>query len=182
YAYSCMGYEVAAGLGVKMAHPHGEVYVLVGDGSYLMLHSELLTSIQEFVKITIILLNNQGYQCIKGLQQSQGSRGFGNEFRYRDKASQRLEGETLRVDFVQYARALGANAMLANDVTEFNQSLQEAKQSSISTLIEIHVNANSMSGGYESWWRVAVAEVSTADEVKQAYQTMENKVKQVKPY
>lgn len=182
YAYSCMGYEVAAGLGVKMAHPHGEVYVLVGDGSYLMLHSELLTSIQEGYKITIILLNNQGYQCIKGLQQSQGSRGFGNEFRYRDKASQRLEGETLRVDFVQYARALGANAMLANDVTEFNQSLQEAKQSSISTLIEIHVNANSMSGGYESWWRVAVAEVSTADEVKQAYQTMENKVKQVKPY
>lgn len=182
YAYSCMGYEVAAGLGVKIAHPHGEVYVIVGDGSYLMLHSELFTSIQEGVKITIILLNNQGYQCIKELQQSQGSRGFGNEFRYRDKVSQRLEGETLHIDFVQYARALGATAMLANDVTEFEQALQEAKRSPTSTLIEIHVNANSMSAGYESWWRVAVAEVSTADEVKQAYRAMENNVKQVKPY
>ena len=182
YAYSCMGYEVAAGLGVKLAHPHGEVYVLVGDGSYLMLHSELLTSIQEGVKITIILMNNQGYQCIRGLQQSQGSRGFGNEFHYRDKVSQGLEGETLRIDFVQYARALGANAMFANDVTELKQALQEAKQSVTSTLIEIHVNANSMSAGYESWWRVAVAEVSTADEVKQAYQAMEDKLKQVKPY
>ncbi len=182
YAYSCMGYEVAAGLGVKMAHPHGEVYVIVGDGSYLMLHSELLTSIQEGVKITIILLNNQGYQCIKGLQQSQGSRGFGNEFRYRDKVSQRLEGETLRIDFVQYARALGANAMLARDVTEFKQALADANQLSTSTLIEIRVNANSMSAGYESWWRVAVAEVSTADEVRQAYRAIENNVKQVKPY
>ncbi len=182
YAYSCMGYEVAAGLGVKMAHPHGEVYVIVGDGSYLMLHSELFTSIQEGVKITIILLNNQGYQCIKGLQQSQGSQGFGNEFRYRNKSSQRLEGETLRIDFVQYASALGANALLANDVTEFKQALREAKQSAISTLIEIPVNADSMSGAYDSWWRVAVAEVSPADEVVQAHQAMEDRIKQVKPY
>jgi len=182
YAYSCMGYEVAAGLGVKIAHPHGEVYVLVGDGSYLMLHSELFTSIQEGVKITIILMNNQGYQCIKSLQQSQGSRGFGNEFRYRDKVTQRLDGETLRIDFVQYARALGANAMLARDVTEFKQALVDAKQSPISTLIEIHVNANSMSAGYESWWRVAIAEVSTADEVKQAHRATENHIKHVKPY
>ncbi len=182
YAYSCMGYEVAAGLGVKIAHPHGEVYVLVGDGSYLMLHSELLTSIQEGYKITIILLNNQGYQCIKGLQQSQGSRGFGNEFRYRNKASRRLEGETLCIDFVQYARALGATAMLANNVTELKQALHEAKRSPASTLIEIPVNANSMSEAYDSWWRVAVAEVSTADAVKQAYRAMGNHVKRVKPY
>ena len=182
YAYSCMGYEVAAGLGVKMAHPHGEVYVLVGDGSYLMLHSELLTSIQEGYKITIILLNNQGYQCIKGLQQSQGSRGFGNEFRYRNKASRRLEGETLCIDFVQYARALGATAMLANNVTELKQALHEAKRSPASTLIEIPVTANSMSEAYDSWWRVAVAEVSTADAVKQAYRAMGNHVKRVKPY
>ena len=182
YAYSCMGYEVAAGLGVKIAHPHGEVYVLVGDGSYLMLHSELFTSIQEGYKITIILLNNQGYQCIKGLQQSQGSRGFGNEFRYRNKASHRLEGETLCIDFVQYARALGATAMLANNVTELKQALHEAKRSPASTLIEIPVNANSMSEAYDSWWRVAVAEVSTADAVKQAYRAMGNHVKRVKPY
>ena len=154
----------------------------MGDGSYLMLHSELLTSIQEDIKITIILLNNQGYQCIRGLQQSQGSRGFGNEFFYRDKVTQRLEGKTLPIDFVQYARALGANAIFANDVTELKQALQQAKQSSISTLIEIHVHPQSMSGGYESWWRVAIAEESTNDEVKQAYQAMANNIKKVKPY
>ncbi len=182
YAYSCMGYEVAAGLGVKLAHAQGEVYVLVGDGSYLMLHSELLTSIQEGHKISIILFNNHGYHCIKNLQQSQGSRGYGNEFRYRNKASQHLQGETLGINFVQYARALGANAILANDTTEFKQALEDAKQSSISTLIEIPVNANSMSAAYESWWRVAVAEVSPANKVKQAYQAMEKQIKQVKPY
>ncbi len=182
YGYSCMGYEVAAGLGVRLAHPHGEVYVIVGDGSYLMLHSELFTSIQEGQKITIVLLNNQGYQCIKGLQQSHGSRGFGNEFRSRNKASQRLEGESLNIDFVQYARALGATAMLANNVAELKQALDEAKRSPVSTLIEIPVEANSMSGVYDSWWRVAVAEVSTADEVNRAFLDMGNHVKQVKPY
>src|SRR5439155_2308780 len=106
YGYSCMGYEIAGALGVKMAQPEREVYAFVGDGSYLMLNHEIVTWVQEGLKITIVLVDNQGYQCIHNLQRSLGSAGFGNEFRARDRVSSRLEGDYVAVDFVANARSL----------------------------------------------------------------------------
>lgn len=182
YGFSCMGYEIAGGLGVKMANPDAEVYVIVGDGSYIMLHSELLTSIQEHFKINIVVLNNNGYQCIKNLQKAHGSKGFGNEFRYRSNDTNRLDGSTLKINFTQYAESLGANAYHANNVDELEILLTKAKQSSISTVIDIDVLPGTMSNGYESWWRVGVPEISQAPEVLDAHQAMQQKIKLVKAY
>lgn len=182
YGFSCMGYEVAGGLGVKMANPEAEVYVIVGDGSYLMMHSELLTSIQEGHKINVIVLNNHGYQCIKNLQMAHGSKGFGNEFRHRCQQSQHLNGDKLTVDFTQYAASLGAVAYYADDVQALKKHLEKAKESPISTVITIDVLPNTMSQGYGSWWRVGVAEVSEAQTVRDAHQTMRKKIKTAKVY
>lgn len=182
YGFSCMGYEVAGGLGVKMADPQAEVYVIVGDGSYLMMHSELLTSIQEGYKINVIVFNNNGYQCIKNLQIGHGSQGFGNEFRYRCKESKRLNGDRLAIDFTQYAKSLGAIAYHANDAQDLKKYLAQTKESAISTVITIDVLPGTMSKGYESWWRVGVAEMSKSHEVREAHQTMRNKIKTAKMY
>jgi 3D-(3,5/4)-trihydroxycyclohexane-1,2-dione acylhydrolase (decyclizing) len=182
YGFSCMGYEVAGGLGVKMANPEAEVYVLVGDGSYLMMHSELLTSIQENYKINIILLNNAGYQCIHNLQRANGSQGFGNEFRYRSKQSNRLDGHNLAIDFQKYAQGLGAKSYFAEDINALKKMLQQAKQETISTVININVLPNSMTKGYESWWRVDIAEVSSQEEVVSAHHAMKEKINMAKAY
>lgn len=182
YGFSCMGYEVAGGFGVKMAAPDSEVYVIVGDGSYLMLHSELLTSIQEGYKINVIVLNNAGYQCIHHLQRAHGSAGFGNQFRQRCQQSGKLDGKPLTVNFVQYAEALGAKAFYAANNTDLLSALSAAKQQTISTLIEIPVLADSMSKGYESWWRVDVAAVSNQATVNAAHQLMQEKIKLAKVY
>ena len=139
YGYSCMGYEVAGGLGARLAMDKGELYVIVGDGSYLMLHSEILTALKEHVKINLILLDNSGYQCIKNLQMAHGSVGFGNEFRYREKNSDRLIGEITPVDFKKYAEALGVKAFYANNVNEFNKLLRTTRKEDVSTLIEVKV-------------------------------------------
>lgn len=182
YGFSCMGYEIAGGLGVKMANPMAEIYVLVGDGSYLMMHSELLTSLQEGYKINVIVLNNHGYQCIKNLQMSCGSEGFGNEFRYRQPQSKRLDGSVMPVDFKQYAESLGAKAFYAKDTDALLESLQTAKEELISTVIEIPVLPGTMSGGYESWWRVGVAETSNAENVLRAHEKMQEKIQTAKVY
>lgn len=182
YGFSCMGYEVAGGLGVKMANPNAEVYVIVGDGSYLMMHSELLTSIQEGYKINVIILNNMGYQCIHHLQRANGSQGFGNEFRYRSKHTNRLDGHPLTVNFTQYAESLGAKAYYAKDVDALKHFLLQAKTETVSTVIDMHVVPNTMSKGYESWWRVGVAETSQHSAVTSAYHGMKEKIKTAKEY
>ncbi len=169
YAYSCMGYEVSGGLGVKLANPDGEVFVVVGDGSFLMLHSELLTSIQEGIKINIILLDNGGFQCIKNLQMSQGADSFGNE-RYHP------------VNFSQYAEALGIKAMSAQNCDDLQQMLQQARDSDCSTLIEMKVLPDSMSGGYESWWRVDVSEVSNQSRIVKANRQQREKLAEINMY
>lgn len=182
YGFSCMGYEVAGGLGVKMANPEAEVYVLVGDGSYLMMHSELITSIQEGYKINVILFNNGGYQCIHQLQRAHGSKGFGNEFRYRSNESQRLDGAPLTIDFTRYAEALGAKAYHAENVEALKALLTSTRDSLISTVIHIDVNPTSMSKGYESWWRVGVAEVSEEQNVVSAHHKMNDMIEKSKVY
>lgn len=174
YAYSCMGYEVAAGLGVRLARGKqgGEVYVLVGDGSFVMLHSELLTCIQEHKKITVVIFDNKGYQCIHQLQKANGSKGFGNELRYRNPKSQQLDGDYLSVDFTQYAAALGAKSFYAPSYESLQQALVDSKNETQTCVIVLPIAANSMSSGYETWWRVGVAEVSKSDSVHAAYDKM----------
>jgi 3D-(3,5/4)-trihydroxycyclohexane-1,2-dione acylhydrolase (decyclizing) len=182
YGFSCMGYEVAGALGVKLAEPDREVYSMVGDGSYLMLHSELFTSIQEGRKINVLLFDNNGFQCIKNLQMSQGTDQFGNEFRYRDKGTGRLTGDFIPVDFAANARSYGAETYTVTTIDELRDALEKVKKAAVSTLIDIKVLPGTMSGGYESWWRVGVAEVSTSEKVKVAYEEMEKQIETARKY
>ncbi|MDP1603351.1 MAG: 3D-(3,5/4)-trihydroxycyclohexane-1,2-dione acylhydrolase (decyclizing) [Legionella sp.] len=184
YAYSCMGYEVAAGLGVRLAKGNeaGEVYVLVGDGSFIMLHSELLTCIQENKKITIVLFNNHGYQCIRNLQEAHGSRGFGNEFRYRNEATNQLTGDYLPIDFCQYAASLGAKAFYADSYAQFEAALQVARDETQSSVIVLPVLPKTMSHGYQTWWRVGVAEISQSVDVTKAHEKMREELDKIKEY
>ncbi|KTD49942.1 myo-inositol catabolism protein IolD [Legionella quinlivanii] len=182
YAYSCMGYEISAGLGVRMAKEkeEGEVYVLVGDGSYIMLHSELLTCIQEKLKITVILFDNHGYQCIRNLQEANGSMGFGNEFRYRSLQSKQLDGDYIKIDFCRYAEALGAQSIYVDSYDDFKTALVNAKQNTGSSVIVLPVLPKTMSKGYETWWRVGVAAVSNSKKVRAAHANMQQQIESAK--
>jgi 3D-(3,5/4)-trihydroxycyclohexane-1,2-dione acylhydrolase (decyclizing) len=182
YGFSCMGYEIASALGVKLAEPDNEVYALVGDGSYLMLHSELVTSLQENRKITILLFDNNGFQCIHNLQTGQGSDGFGNEFRYRSAETGRLTGEYLNIDFAANAKSYGAKSYTAHTIEQFREALEKAKQETVTTLIDIKVLPGTNTAGYESWWHLGVAEVSKSEKVTKAYQGMRNNVEQARKY
>ncbi len=168
YGYSCMGYEIAGGLGVKMATPEREVYVMVGDGSYLMLHTEIVTSLQEDRKLTIVLLDNSGFQCIRGLQESAGSPAFGNELRYRDAATDRLSGPPIPIDFAANARSLGAAAYYADEAGALRQALAAAVTEPRTTLIHVPIDPDVRVPTYESWWDVPVAEVSGEPSVQTA--------------
>jgi 3D-(3,5/4)-trihydroxycyclohexane-1,2-dione acylhydrolase (decyclizing) len=168
YGYSCMGYEIAGGLGVKMADPSREVYVMVGDGSYLMLNNEIVTSLQEGYKLTIVLLDNHGFQCIRGLQESTGSPAFGNELRYRDERSGRLEGSYIPVDFMKNAESLGARAYRAESYEALEQALECAAQDRQTALIYVPVDVDARVPSYDGWWDVPVAEVSNEDSVRSA--------------
>jgi 3D-(3,5/4)-trihydroxycyclohexane-1,2-dione acylhydrolase (decyclizing) len=180
YGFSCMGYEIAGAFGAALAEPEREVYALVGDGSYLMLHSELVTSLQERRKITILLFDNHGFQCIHNLQRGHGSDGFGNEFRYRSEDTGRLTGGYLPIDFAAHARALGAKAYKANSAEELKEALLLAQQETVTTLIEIPVVPGTNTDGYESWWNVGVPEVSVSEKVLTAHKEMRSRIQAVK--
>jgi 3D-(3,5/4)-trihydroxycyclohexane-1,2-dione acylhydrolase (decyclizing) len=168
YGYSTMGYEIPGGLGIKMADPSREVYVMVGDGSYLMMPAEIVTSIQEGYRLNVILVNNHGFASIGGLSRSVGSDGFGTRYRYRDGTTGQLEGETLPVDYVANARSFGAHAIQANTVAELRAALEEARNADRTTVIVVETDPSVGVPGYEAWWDVPVAEVSTVDAVQQA--------------
>ena len=183
YGFSCMGYEVASALGIRLAsNDDQEVYALVGDGSYLMLHSELVTSIQENKKITILLLDNNGFQCIHDLQVGQGSEGFGNEFRYRSTKDNKLSGSCLDIDFAANARSLGAKGYTVNTLEELHEALTKAEKESVSTLIDIKVLPGTSTEGFESWWHLGVAEVSESEKVGKAHKEMEAKKAEARKY
>ena len=178
YGYSTMGYECAAGIGAKMACPEREIYVMVGDGNYLMMNTEIVTAIQEGIKFTIILLNNNGFGSIGALSQSIGSQRFGTKYRYRDEETGLLTGEILPVDFAQNARSLGAYVIEAHDINSLKLALAEAKDQTKTTVITIETDLYKGVPGY-AWWEVAVAEVAEIDTVKKAYQNyIENKKRQ----
>jgi 3D-(3,5/4)-trihydroxycyclohexane-1,2-dione acylhydrolase (decyclizing) len=168
YGYSCMGYEIAAALGAKMAAPERDVYALVGDGSYLMMAQEIATSIQEGVRLTVVVFDNQGFASIGGLSQSVGSAGFLTRYRRRDNRTGQLDGDTVAVDFAANAESLGAQAIRACTPAAVQAALETARSSDRTTAIVIPVDIEQKVGGYESWWDVPIAEVSTLDAVQKA--------------
>lgn len=181
YGYSCMGYEIAGGLGAKMASPESEVYVMVGDGSYLMMSQEIVTSIQEKQKITIILLNNDGYSSIGSLSNSVGSEGFGTYYRYRNEVTQQLDGGLLPIDYAANAASLGAYVIKTKNVKELKDALRKVKTINQTSLIYIDVDRKKGVPGF-AWWDVAIAEVSEKDAVKEALKTYHNNKKSQKHY
>ena len=169
YGYSCMGYEIAGGLGAKMACPDREIYVMVGDGSYLMMSSEIVTSVQEGYKLTIILINNNGYASIGGLSKSLGSEGFGTVYRYRNEKTGQLDGELLPVDLAENARSLGAEVIITKDISGLNKALEKAKKIDKTTVIYIETVPERKLAGYgHAWWEVPIAEVAELASVDQA--------------
>lgn len=168
YGFSCMGYEVAAALGAKLAASDREVVAIVGDGAYTMLHTELLTAVQEGRKIIVVVLDNSGFHCIDNLQHSQGIVHYGNEWRRRDEATGRLDGAPVAVDFAKNAESWGALGLRARTVEEFRRAVRRALKEKGPVLIDAKVSPKSMTGGYGSWWRVGTAEVSTNPEVVRA--------------
>ena len=175
YGYSTMGYEIAGGLGVKMADPSREVYVMVGDGSYLMLHTEIVTSLEEERKLTIVVVDNGGFQCIRNLQISTGSPPYGNELRFRNPETGILDGPYIPIDFAANAASLGAVATRATSEAELREALQRAKRETRTVVIHVPVQKHANVPGFDSWWDVPVAEVSTVPTVRDAYETYEQK-------
>ena len=182
YGFSCMGYEINGALGVKMAAPDQEVYAFVGDGSYMMSHSELVTSIQENQKINILLFDNSSFGCINNLQMGTGMGSFGTEFRYRNSVSGKLDGELMKIDFAMNAAAYGAKTYSVTTMKELRSAVADAKEQTVSTLIDIKVMPKTMTDSYESWWRCGVAEVSQKKEIQTAYAGQQEGIKNARPY
>ena len=168
YGYSCMGYEIAGGLGVKMAAPDRRVYVLVGDGSYLMMAQEIVTAVQERVAMTIVLLDNHGFASIGGLSESVGSAGFGTRYRARNPDTGELDGSVLPIDLAANAASLGATVWRADTIAGLRAALAGAAGHDGVGVIVVPVDRESRVGGYESWWDVPVAEVSATPDVQGA--------------
>ncbi len=168
YGYSCMGYEIPGAMGAKLADPSREVYVFLGDGTYLMAPTEIVTSVQEGIKIIIVLVDNHGFASIGSLSRSLGQGGFGTRYRARGEASKQLDGDVLKVDFAANARSLGAHALAAGTLEEMKQALKEAKTLDRTTVIVVETDVSTGVPGYESWWDVAVAEVSELESVREA--------------
>ncbi len=172
YGYSTMGYEIPGGIGVKLADPSREVFVVVGDGSYLMMPQEIVTCIREGIKLNIILINNHGFQSIGGLSKSIGSGGFGTFYKYRGNDGD-YDGANLPIDFAANARSLGANVIAASDLPSLQNALKESKRAKQTTVVVIETDREERVPGYESWWDVALAQVSEIDAVREAARAYE---------
>jgi 3D-(3,5/4)-trihydroxycyclohexane-1,2-dione acylhydrolase (decyclizing) len=166
YGYSCMGYEIPGAMGAKLADPSREVYVFLGDGTYLMMPGEIVTAVQEGIKLIIVLVDNHGFASIGGLSQSLGQGRFGTEYRVRARETGQLDGSFLPVDYEANARSLGACAIRANSILDLQAALERAKGNDRTTVIVIETEREVRVPGYESWWDVAVAEVSEMASVR----------------
>jgi 3D-(3,5/4)-trihydroxycyclohexane-1,2-dione acylhydrolase (decyclizing) len=168
YGYSCMAYEIPAGIGVKLADPSREVFVWVGDGTYLMNPTEIVTAVQEGIKLIIIVVDNHGFGSIGALSGSLGSQGFGTRLNHRDLTTGQLVGDRLVIDYAANAASLGAEVFTPNSIAAFKDALGKARKLDHTSVIVINTDREEKVPGYESWWDVAVAEVSTMPEVKKA--------------
>ncbi|MCH5476451.1 3D-(3,5/4)-trihydroxycyclohexane-1,2-dione acylhydrolase (decyclizing) [Bacillus cereus] len=182
YGYSCMGYEVAGALGAKLAEPSKEVYAMVGDGSYQMLHSELVTSLQENKKINVLLFDNSGFGCINNLQMGNGMGSFGTEFRYRNQETRKLNGAIMKIDFAASAAGYGVKTYHVTSIEQLQEALKDAKKQTVSTLIDIKVLPKTMTNGYDSWWHVGVAEVSNSPSVQASYESKISNLQKARLY
>lgn len=172
YGYSCMGYEVAGAVGAKLADPGRDVFSLVGDGSWLMMSAEILTAVQEGLDLTVVLVDNHGFGSIAALSEDRGSQGFGTRFRYRDGEGG-LGGEELPVDLAANARSLGAHVIEADSRDSFARALEEARERRGTTVIYVQVDAKGRFGGSGAWWDVPVAEESTVESTREAWERYE---------
>ena len=182
FGYSCMGYEVAAAIGTKIACPEQPVYALLGDGSYMMLHSELQTAIQEGIKINIILLDNMSFGCINNLQMENGMGSFGTENRFRDPKTGKLTGRSVPVDFAKNAESYGCVTYTVRNEQELITALDDAKKQTVSTLIDVKVLPKTMTHGYESWWRCGIAAVATNPNIEASAVNMHTMASSVRQY
>lgn len=173
YGYSCMGYEIAGGLGVKMAAPDRDVYVMVGDGSYLMMAQEIVTSIQEGYPLKIVLLDSTGFASIGSLSSSIGSKGFGTRYRYRNGSTGRLDGAVLPVDLAANAESLGADVFRAADAPALERALEAIRGAERTAVVYVPVDPDVRVADYDAWWDVPVAEVSEQESVRQARRSWE---------
>ena len=180
YGFSCMGYEICGALGAKLACPDKEVYTMVGDGSFLMLHSELYTAVQEKAKINVMLFDNSGWGCIENLQNNQGTDTFGTRFTRRTDTG--LDGEVIVTDYAKIAEGYGCKAYRVANEEELYAALEDSKKQTVPCLFDIKVAHKSMSDGYDSWWRVGVAEVSTSATVQKAYEDMKENIAKARLY
>ena len=181
YGYSCMGYEIAGALGSKLAEPDREVYAFCGDGSYLMLHSELVTSIQERKKINVLLFDNSGFGCINNLQMSNGIGNLATEFRSRDDNGELL-GDFVPIDFAKCASGYGVKAYTAKNLDELRFALEDSKKQTVSTLIDIKVLPKTMTDGYGAWWHVGIASTSSKKSVNEAYENKKKNLNKARKY
>ncbi len=181
YGYSCMGYEIAGALGSKLAEPDKEVYAFCGDGGYLMLHSELVTSIQEKKKINVLLFDNAGFGCINNLQMSNGIGNLATEFRKRDNDGNLL-GDLMQIDFAKSAEGYGVKTYTATTLEELKSALEDSKKQTVSTLIDIKVLPKSMTDGYGAWWHVGIASTSAKEGVQKAFNNKKEKLSKARKY
>ena len=181
YGYSCMGYEIAGALGSKMARPDKEVYSFCGDGSYLMLHSELVTSIQEGKKINVLLFDNAGFGCINNLQMGNGIGNLATEFRKRDENGDLL-GDLLEIDYAMCAAGYGCKTYKVRTMEQLVAALEDAKKQTVSTLLDIKVLPKSMTDGYGAWWHVGIASTSSKPSVQAAYQNKAENLSKARKY
>jgi len=168
-----MGNEIAGGLGVRLACPDRDVFVLVGDGSYLMMATELATAVQEGIKIITVLVQNHGFASIGSLSESLGSQRFGTRYRYRDPKTGRLDGKKLPIDLAANAASFGLEVIKASTATEFADAVKAAKAAAESVVIYVETDPLIGSPDSESWWDVPVSETSTLDSTRDARQTYE---------
>lgn len=180
YGYSCMGYEIPAAIGVKIAAPNREVFAWVGDGTYLMNPTEIVTAVLEGIKINVIVVNNRGFGSIGALSKSIGSEGFGTTFAKRDPITGQFSNDLLEVDYAQNARSLGATVYKASTLAEFEKALRKVKKLSTTSVIVVEADKEARVPGYESWWDVSIAEVSEMEGVQKARKDYEQNRKMEK--
>lgn len=170
YGYSCMGYEIAGGLGAKLAADNRDVFVMVGDGSYLMMATELVTAVQEGIKVIVVLVQNHGFASIGSLSDALGSQRFGTAYRYRG-AQGRLDGAKLPIDLGANAASLGAHVIRVSNAAEFSNAVKVAKSNDVTTVIHVETDPLIAAPDSQSWWDVPVSEISELESTRSAYQT-----------
>ena len=181
YGYSCMGYEIAGAFGSKLACPDKEVYAFVGDGAFLMLHSELVTSLQAGAKINVLVFDNAGFGCINNLQMSNGIGNLATEFRKRDENGALL-GALLNVDYAKVGEGYGCKTYAVHSLEELEFAIEDAKKQTVSTLIDIKVLPKTMTDGYGAWWHVGIASTSGKESVREAYNEKAKNLSKARKY